>query len=243
MWSDVPYRIRERAEAVHYDQHEQIPWTEADGSLLETTRRLAAGGSFDVVAAAGQAARFGFALAEAGLANGLVLFSPALNSIPEDVYVNISEMDDTLDPFLPVISAMQDADADPEHLREVFLQVTRDTAGPDLPPDQLELARAMYGDHANELFDDLRATMAAVDEGRSLPDPPGAERPWFDHLAELAVPLTAVVAVQGIPLGEAIARRVKDVEIVIASDAPGLAPVEERARSAAALLRMLDRVS
>ena len=42
------------------------------------------------MAAIGQAARFGFALAEFGLANGLVLFQPLLDSIPlsNDVHVD-----------------------------------------------------------------------------------------------------------------------------------------------------------
>ena len=243
MWSDVPDRIRERAEAIHYDQHENIPWTEAADSFLEAARRLAGYGSFDLVAAAGQAARFGLALAEAGLARGLVLFSPSLDSVPDDVTVDVSEMDEILGPHEPAADLMQDADADPELFREVLLQVARDTAGTNLPPDQLELALAMYGDHAGELYDDLHATAAAMADGRIQPDPPWFQEPWLDHLGELAVPVTAVVPVHGRAVGEAIARRYRDAEIVFAEDSPGLAPVAERVRSAQALLRTLDLVS
>jgi hypothetical protein len=185
----------------------------------------------------------GFALAEAGLASGLVLFYPALNSVPDDVDVDLSALDEKLEAYLPLASAVQEADTGPEHFREIYLQVARENAGSDLPPDQLEIALAMLGDHAGELYDDLRATANAMAEGRSLPDPPWAARPWFEQLAGLSVPLTAVVTVNGIAVGEAIARRARDTEIVIAGDSPGLAPVEERVRSAQALLRMLDRVS
>ena len=80
MWSDIPDRIQGRAEVIHFDRHEQIPWTPAaGGGFLDAARRLAADGSFDIVAAAGQAARFGFAVAEAGLARGVVFFYPSLD--------------------------------------------------------------------------------------------------------------------------------------------------------------------
>jgi hypothetical protein len=65
-------RIEGRAEVIHFDQHEQLPWTEANGAFVAAARRIAAGGSYHVVVAAGQAARLGFAQAEAGLAKGLV---------------------------------------------------------------------------------------------------------------------------------------------------------------------------
>src|SRR5450759_812888 len=178
MWSDVPDRIRERAVAIHYDQHEQVPWTTNNGRFLDAARRLAAGGSFDVVAAAGQAARFGFAVAEAGLGKGLVLFYPALDSFPDDLHVDFSDLDEMLEPYEQMASVIRDPQADAGRLREVLLQTVRDTAGPDLPPDQLELALAMHSDHAQEMFEDLRSTAEAVADGRVQSDPPWMERPW-----------------------------------------------------------------
>jgi hypothetical protein len=45
-------------------------------------------------------------------------------------------------------------------------------------------------------------------------------------------------------IGEAIARRARDVEIVdVIGGGALLAPAESRTRAAAALLRMLDRIS
>jgi hypothetical protein len=93
MWSDVPDRIRNRAEAIHFDRHEQVPWTSVNGDFLAGTRRLAGGHGFTVVAAAGQGARFGFAVAEAGLAAGLVLFYPSLDRLLPETAASLEGAD------------------------------------------------------------------------------------------------------------------------------------------------------
>jgi hypothetical protein len=243
MWSDVPERIRGRAAVIHFDQYEQVPWTVADGGFLEAVRRLAIDGSFDVVAAAGQAARFAFAVAEAGLAKGLVFFYPSLDRVLDEVVSGLNglDLDEEMDPYRPVISALHEPD--PGRRRDILLRVVRETAGPDLEPAQLELAIAMASDHAEELFADLRVTETAVTAGLRQQDPPWLEQPWIDHVAELAIPITVVVGPRGLAIGEAVARRAVDVEVVVAEGSPGLAPVAERIRSADALVRMLDRVT
>ena len=110
----------------------------------------------------------------------------------------------------------------------------------------------MYSDHAEEYFASLRAFAAEAKESQSVgatdPDgpsqlPPWLERPWIDRLAELTVPVTTVVSARGRVIGEAIARRAKDAEIVVAGANVGLEPAEDRARAADAILRMLDRIS
>jgi hypothetical protein len=242
MWSDIPDRLGGHAEAIHFDQHGQIPWTTGPTSeFADRARRLAPDGGFDIVAGSGQAARFAFALAEAGLAKGLVFFGPWLDSIPDDLHADFSglgDLDHVLDPYMPIAEAV--GEPDPGRRRDIFLQVLRDTAGPDAEPAELELAIAMFSDHADEYFADLQDTAAAAD-GRVQPDPPWFLRPWNDRLAELTVPVTAVGA--GFS-GEAIARRARDAEIVdVMGGGALLAPAEDRARAAAALLRMLDRIS
>ena len=69
LWSDIPDRLQGRAQAIHFDQHD-VPWMSVNGEFLEKARQLAPDGSFHIVAAHGGAARFAFALAEAGLAKG-----------------------------------------------------------------------------------------------------------------------------------------------------------------------------
>jgi hypothetical protein len=244
MWSDIPNRIRERAEAVHFDQHEKIPWAADSGDVLAAAYRLASDGSFDVVTTSGGSARFGFAIAEAGLAKGLVLFRPALDSIPDDVLFDFSSLEETLEPYLPMSDVVRDPGADVARFRDVFRQVILDAAVPDLPPDQLELALAMHGDHADEFFTYLRKLAAATDSGVSQPDPPWIQHPWIDRLEDLDVPVTAAVTARGIEAGNAIARRARDAEIVVVSHGwTGLAPVADRAQAAEILLKMLDRVT
>lgn len=243
MWSDIPDRLRGRVRAIHFDQHAQIPWTADNGEFLDAAGRLAAGGSFHVVAAAGQAARFAFALAEAGMTKGLVFFGPSLDCIPDDVGADLFgavDWDQTLDPYLPIVSALDEPD--PGRRRDVLLRVLRDTANADAEPAQLALAAAMMSDHSEELFTHLRASAAAAGaDGQVPPDPPWLLRPWFDRLAELTVPVTVVGA--GLS-ASAIARRARDAEIIEAAGGGVLpAPAAGRESAAEAILRMLDRLS
>ncbi len=147
--------------------------------------------------------RGGLAVTEAGLAHGLVLFHPYLNSMPEDVEVDFSDLPDILGPWTDLLSLVHDPDPDPGFVRAACLQVVRDLAGPDLPPAQLELALAMTGDHALELFADLQATTSAMAAagGAPLPDPPWITHPRLDRLSALTVPVTAVVTARGRGVG------------------------------------------
>jgi hypothetical protein len=242
MWSDIPQRLRGRAQVTHFDQHAQIPWTAANGEFVQAAGRLAAGGSFPVVAAAGQAARFAFALAEAGMAKGLVFFGASLDCIPNDVHADLSsagDLDHVLDPYLPMASAIDEPD--PARRRDILLRVLRDTADSDAEPAQLALAAAMMSDHAEEFFTYLRASAAEAAGEHMPPDPPWVQRPWFDRLAELTVPVMAVGA--GLS-ADAIAGRAPDAEIVAAAGGGVLpAPAAGRAQATEAILRMLNRLS
>jgi hypothetical protein len=237
MWYDIPDRLRGRAEVIHFDQHERIPWTAHSAELVEAARRLTSDSGFDVVAAAGWAARFACALAEAELARGLVFFQPMLDSIPDDVHVDLSGLEEALAPFRPLASAIHQPDS--SRSRDILLQVIRDTAAQDREPAVLEQELAMTSDHAEEFLEHLRATAVAADADSVPPDPPWMGRPWIDRLAQLAVPVTAI----GIgPFPEAVARRAKNAEIVPVAGNGGMAPPADRAKAAEALLRMLDRV-
>jgi hypothetical protein len=114
LWSDIPDRLKGRALAIHCDQHD-LPWTAVDGEFLEAAGRLAPIGGFHIVAAHGEAARFAFALAEAGLGRGLVFFQPSLDSfpLPDDVHVDwsaLGDLDHVLDPYIPILSALDEPD-------------------------------------------------------------------------------------------------------------------------------------
>jgi hypothetical protein len=252
LWSDIPDRLQGRAQAIHLDQHD-LPWTSGNGEFLQASRRLAPDGGFHIVAAHGQAARFAFALAEAGLAKGLVLFQPWLDSMPDDVHIDrsaVGDLDHVLDPFMPILTALDEPD--PGRRREILLDVIRTTAADDLEPAGLELLLAMHSDHADEFFANLQASAAegehsqateAADPDEPIWIPPWLERPWIDRLAELTMPVTTVVSARGRVIAEAIARRAGDAEIVVAGAGAGLEPEADRARAADAILRMLDRIA
>jgi hypothetical protein len=252
LWSDIPDRLHGRAQAIHFDQHD-LPWTSGNGEFLEAARRLAPDGGFHIAAAHGQAARFAFALAQARLAKGLVLFQPSLDSIPDDVHIDRSalpDLDHVLDPFMPILSALDEPD--PGRRREILLDAMRTIAREDLEPAGLELLLAMYSDHAEEIFADLKAFAAEGEQSQAAeaaaPDeavqiPPWLEWPWIDRLTELTVPVTTVVSARGRVIAEAIARRAGVAEIVVAGAGAGLEPAEDRARAADAILRMLDHIS
>jgi hypothetical protein len=254
LWSDIPDRLQGRVRAIYFDQHD-LPWKSGNGEFLKAAQRLAPDGGFHIVTANGHAARFAFALAEGGLAKGLVLFQPSLDSfpLPDDVQVDwaaLGDLDHVLDPFMPILSALDEPD--PGRRREILLDVMRAMAGRDLEPAGLELLLAMYSDHAEEIFADLRAAAAkgeqsqateATDPDEPVQIPPWLERPWIDRLAELTVPVTTVVSARSRVIAEAIARRAKDAEIVMAGASAGLEPAEDRARAADAIRRMVDRIS
>ena len=135
MWYYIPDRLRGRAEVVHFDQHEQVPWTADSAEFVVSDMARAPDGGFDIVAAAGGAARFAFASwRKPGLAKGLVFFQPTLDSIPDYVRVDLSGLDEALEAFRPIVTAIHEPD--PNRRREILLHTIRDTAGPDREPGE-----------------------------------------------------------------------------------------------------------
>lgn len=238
MWADIPDRLGGRADVIHFDQHEQVPWAEADGGFLDAVRRLGGDGSLDIVVAAGQAARFGFAVAEAGLTRGLVLFYPSLDRILTEVISGMADVDpaELLEPYLPIAEALHEEDA--SRRLDILVQVVCDTAGPDTEPAELARAVEMISDHAAEFFAELQATQTAGTADCPQPEPPWLQRPWIDHLATLTIPVTAVVAPHAAAIAEAITRRGRDTEIVLARQR--LTPIAAPSESAQVLTQMLD---
>jgi hypothetical protein len=240
MWGEVPDLIRDRTSVVHLDQCMHIPWPAPDEGFLDAVRGLAPPEGFDVVAAAGQAARFGFAVASAGLGAGLMLFYPTPDRLLDEVIADAPDPDPAVyvDPFLPLVNALEEEDAG--RRRDILLQVVRDTLDPGADPAELDRVLTMTSDHAEEIFASLAAAAEPADSQGNQSDPPWLVQPWLDQLPGLAVPVMAVVAPQVPALGDMIARRAANAEIVIAKSR--LTPVPDSAASVAALRRMLSRV-
>lgn len=84
MWGDIPARLSGKSEIVFYDQN--LISATGPSPDLEIRKLLPPNrGAFDVVAGAEDAARLAVGMALDGLANGLVLFQPALDGIPEEL--------------------------------------------------------------------------------------------------------------------------------------------------------------
>lgn len=242
MWVDIPDRLRGHAEVIHFDQHADIPWTASNDEFLDAARRLGGDGSFDVVSAAGHAARFAFTLAEAGRAKGLVFFGPSIDTIPDDPEANIeidpAEIGELLSAVEPIVSAVA-SQPDAGAQRDILLQVLRATAEPDADPADLELAGSMLGDHSEDFFAVLRSVAAAA-AGQPEPDPDWIKHPWVNRLPGLRVPVTAIGSGFGV---ETIARRARDAEIIEAAGGGLLlAPEAGRVQAADAIVRMLGRL-
>ena len=131
-------------------------------------------------------------------------------------------------------------EGDIDRLRDVLVQVARDTAGRDAEPRELQQLIDMLTDHAGELLTSLQATQAAAAADPSPPDPPWLERPWINRLATLTVPVMAIVAPGSTAIGDMITRRARDAEIVVADQ---LFPVALPSGSAEVIVRMLDRMT
>ena len=172
MWGEVPDLIRDRASVVHLDQCMHIPWPAPDEGFLDAVRGLAPREGFDVVAAAGQAARFGFAIASAGLSAGLMLFYPTPDRHLDEVTAAAPDPDpaEYVDPFLPLVNALEEEDAD--RRRDILIQVVRDTAGPGADPVELDRVLAMTRDHAEEIFASLAAAAKSADPQGEQGNPP-----------------------------------------------------------------------
>jgi len=109
-----------------------------------------------------------------------------------------------------------------------------------MEPADVELAAVMFSDHSEEYFAELRAVAAARADGQMRPDPPWVQRPWYERLAGLTMPVTVVVASSS--SGETIASRARDAEIIEVTSGGVMAPAG-RLQAAEVFLGMLDRIS
>jgi hypothetical protein len=245
IWADVPARLGVRA--VHYDRHEPmpwagrpIPWQAADPGFPDAVRRLVPGDSFDVVVAAGEAARLAFSVASLGLAQALALFQPAPDCYLADGMPELpeSEIMHAADWFLPVMEAVDETD--PARRRSLVIGAWQDRYGPHLSAADLGLTGQVIGDHVEELLATSKRVAHLADAGAGLPFP---ELPWVDRLGEIGVPVTVVVSQRAVRLGPAIARRARDGQSILAAADTELVWLEDRDTALTTLRQVLARVT
>lgn len=241
IWDGIPSSLGGHGQAVLYDQHEPMPWAELAGPVfLGVVRRLAPDQRFDVVAAAGEAARLAFSVASGGLARGMVLFQPSPDRHLEEAMVDLPPHE----PFeaaawmMPVFEALHEPD--PGRRRELVIEAWRDRYGPHLAAGDLELACQVIGDHTEELLAATRDVVANAEAGEDVAWP---SEPWIDRLGEIDIPVTAVVSKLALGLGRAVARRARKGQVIEAQADTDLVWLEDRATAITALRHMLDRPS
>ena len=241
IWDDIPASLGGNGQVVLYDQHEPMPWAELAGPVfLGAVRRLAPDQCFDVVAAAGEAARLAFSVASAGLAKGVVFFQPSPDRHLEEAMVDLPAYDplEAAGWIAPVLEALHEPD--PARRREMVVEAWRDRYGPHLAAGDLELACQVIGDHTEELLATAKdvAANAEAGEDMSWPSPP-----WIDRLGEIDIPVTVVVSKLALGMGRAVARRAREGQVIEAQAHTDLVWLEDRAAAVTALRHMLDRHS
>lgn len=242
MWSGLLDKVQGRAEVVYFDQREQIQWTDANDGFLAAVQRTFNDQAFDIVVGAGEGARFAFAVAERGLAKGVVFLYPS----PDRVLGDIADADltEAMIPYLPFSPALLEAvqEGDAGQLRDALVNVVRDANQPDADARGLQLLADMYTDYAGEFLSDLQGAQADAVADPPAPIPPWLERPWIDRVTTLTIPVTAVINSRQVAIGEAISRSAKHAEVVVAGPRLALTAIPDPGQLAAVLLRMLDRL-
>jgi hypothetical protein len=247
MWAGIPDRLAQRSDVSHLDQLISLPWSADPGAVVPPARSQAPAG-WDVVVAAGRGAPFAVALAAAGLARGLVLVEPPIpvNRIPDDLELPLTASgSDALLPYERLVSELHDAL--PDEWRDLLVQTIRQTAPPDVQPEELDLVVLMVADHAAEARAELIAFEAAEAAGLSSAEDLWARRrnrdEWLDQLATLTLPVLTIVPVPALFVGRTIGRLTGDTQIVVThrSVVPPSSSVA-RDQAATAIERLLDRL-
>jgi hypothetical protein len=240
IWGDIPARLSAQSEIVFYDLGE----TADPGSpqVLDEIRDLvpADRSGFDVVAGAEDAARPAVGTALAGLANGLVLFQPALDGVPEELEsVDFSGLEEKTRLYAPLLAAVGEPDA--AKWRDLVAEVVDQTSGAHLAPQDRALVQAVIADHAGGIQHELQQAVAARAEGRSSRTRAEPGEPWIDRLRELTVPVVIMSTKAGFPVAEVLAARARRGEAVLSRGEAGLPWLEDRDKAAAVLVGMIER--
>jgi hypothetical protein len=240
IWGDIPDRIADLSELIFYDQKRTAD-AGSSTALKEISQLLPADRSgFDVVAGAEDAAELAVELALAGAANGLVLFQPALDGIPEEMTpVDFSGLEERARLFAPLLAAADEADA--AKWRATVADVIGQAIGVHLTPQDAALVRDVMSSHADEIRHELQRALRAHAQGQEPASPAQPGQRWIDRLRQLAIPVSIVSTRPAFRAAEVLAARVPRGEAVLAGGEAGLPWLEDRDTAVAVLAAMVDR--
>lgn len=241
IWGDIPALVAHLSEIIFYEQREAPPQDslrplDEIRRLLPEDRRL-----FDVVAAAEDAAELAVGLALDGMANGIVLFQPTIDGIPEEmVPFDFSGLEERTRLFVPLVESVDEADA--AEWRDLVAGVIDQFIGVHLSPQDAVLVRDVISDHAEEFRHGIQRMVAAHARGEQPPARAPGER-WIDRLRELDVPVSIVSARPGWKAAEVLAARAPRGEAVLARGEDSIPWLADRDKAVAALTGMIERCS
>jgi len=240
IWGDIPDRIAPLSEIFFFEQREAGPGSPLP---LDEIRQILPEGhrAFDVVVGAEDAAGPAAGLALDGLANGLVLFQPTLDGMPEELEpFNFSGLEDRANMYVPLVAAVNEPDA--AKWQSVVADVVEQAIGVHLNPQDAALVRDVTASHAGELQRDLQRLAAAYARGEE-PAGPAPGEPWIDRIRELRVPVSIVSTQAGFRIAEVLAARAPHGEAVLARGEGGIPWLEDRDKTVAVLAAMIERGS
>ncbi len=239
IWADIPAQLSGISEIIFYELRE------AGGSglspVLDEIRQLVPTdrGGFAVVAGASDAARPATEVALAGLANGLVLFQPTMDGIPEELEsIDFSGLEEQLRLYAPLVAAADEPD--PARWHDVVADVVDQAIGAHLAAPDAALVRDVISSHARELQREIQRMIAAHARGEERAVPAEGER-WIDWLRRLTVPVAIVSTRSAWWAAEVLAPRAPRGEAFLARGDAGLPWLEDRDTTIAVLTGMVGR--
>jgi len=240
LWSDFPARLGPPPEIVFAE----LSAAAGPGSppALDEIRGLVPGGrtGFGVVVGAGDAAGLAVEVALAGLANGVVLFHPELDGIPEELGpVDFSGLEEQTRLYAPLLAAV--GEPDPVKWRHLVAEVVDQTLGAHLTPQDRALVHHVMSDHAGEIQHELQQAVTAHAQGQPPRTPPEPGERWIDRLRQLTVPVAIMSTRPGFRVAEVLAARAPQGEAILARGDAGMPWLEDRDKAVAVLAAMIER--
>jgi len=240
LWSDFPARLGQPSEIVFAE----LPAVAVPGSrpALDEIRELVPGGrtGFGVVVGAEDAAGLAVEVALAGLANGVVLFQPELDGIPDELRsIDFSGLEERTRLYAPLLAGV--GEPDPVKWRHLVAEVVDQTLGVHLTQQDRALVHHVISDHAGEIQYELQQAVAAHAHDQPPRTPPKPGERWIDRLRQLTGPVAIMSTRPGFHVAEVLAARAPHGEAILARGDAGMPWLEDRDKAVAVVAGMIQR--
>lgn len=190
---------------------------------------------FDIVIGAQDASRLVIDIAAAGLANGLALLQPHVDSISvleEAGQTDFPQLENLLRIYAPLAEAMNEPI---ETWRKIAVRTVGDVYSDHLSLDDLAIVSRVTADYAEQTRGELRRI---VEDGLSDQSTRPSRIPWVDRLRSVDVPVVVVCSRDWQPIGRALINRAPRGKFVMAESHTGMLWLEDRETCIAAVTEL-----